>query len=450
MNILKSNMKMFPSIKELTIMKKKSILTTALSIAMAFVLMFSPMSVGAVKADATSIKSQVTAAVKTKKPAKVTSLSATSTTDSVTLKWGKVKNATGYRVYQKKGSEWKAVKTVNAKTTSLTVKSLKASTEYSFKVRAYTKAGAINLWGDSSKVIKCKTKAVTKVSITSTSSTKNSVTLKWGKIAGATGYRVYQKKDGKWVKLADVTSCSYTVKKLKASTSYTFCVKAYKTANKKTTWYEASKAVTVKTTSDVDKIVSAYNTALNNAKKLKKGTIIQKDDLELKCVDCSASSIRNLLDKLLDDFSGESETNTYNLAVDKANEILPPYGKNAALNAKNVASATEKISNGTTTLSITLKSETSVYDGKGASVAVGNSSVTNTMNLAELDITPAKINAAQIIYPATQLTATLDSNGKLTKLVIRVPLTMSMEAELAVAIAATVTGSFTDTYTIKY
>ena len=63
-----------------------------------------------------------------------------------------------------------------------------------------------------------------KVSSTST----NSIKLTWNKVKGATGYTLYQQKNGKWTKVKSLTGTSYTVPKLKAGTTYKFAVKAYK------------------------------------------------------------------------------------------------------------------------------------------------------------------------------------------------------------------------------
>lgn len=68
-----------------------------------------------------------------------------------------------------------------------------------------------------------------KVSSTST----NSIKLTWNKVKGATGYTLYQQKNGKWTKVKSLTGTSYTVPKLKAGTTYKFAVKAYKTVNGK-------------------------------------------------------------------------------------------------------------------------------------------------------------------------------------------------------------------------
>ncbi len=55
----------------------------------------------------------------------------------------------------------------------------------------------------------------------------SSVVLSWDKMDGATGYRVYQKINGKWTSLKITADNSYKVASLKSGTSYTFAVKPY-------------------------------------------------------------------------------------------------------------------------------------------------------------------------------------------------------------------------------
>ena len=52
------------------------------------------------------------------------------------------------------------------------------------------------------------------------------LTVKWKKAAGASKYRVYRKTgSGRWVKLADTTSLTYTDKSAKSGTKYTYTVR---------------------------------------------------------------------------------------------------------------------------------------------------------------------------------------------------------------------------------
>lgn len=75
--------------------------------------------------------------------AKITS--ATPTNSAVTLKWNKVEDASGYRVYVYKNSKWIYYKGI--KTTTYKVTGLEASTKYKFKVRAYYQANGKTTWG---------------------------------------------------------------------------------------------------------------------------------------------------------------------------------------------------------------------------------------------------------------------------------------------------------------
>ena len=93
------------------------------------------------------------AKVKAPKSVKVKVVSQT----ALKLSWGKVKGAKGYTVYQKKGSKFKAIKTLKART--LTVKKLKAGTKYTFYVKAYSKKGKKKIYGKASKKVSAKTKA---------------------------------------------------------------------------------------------------------------------------------------------------------------------------------------------------------------------------------------------------------------------------------------------------
>lgn len=76
---------------------------------------------------------------------------------------------------------------------------------------------------------------------------QTSLKVSWGKVKGAKGYTVYQKKNGKFKAIKTTKSKSFTVKKLKAGTKYTFYVKAYKLKGKKKIYSKASKKVSAKT-----------------------------------------------------------------------------------------------------------------------------------------------------------------------------------------------------------
>lgn len=165
-------------------------------------------------------------------------LTFTAGTDSITLKWSAVDNAKGYRVFIKNKTTGKwdiAVRTTGKKTTAA-IENLKAGTKYTFAVRAYRNDGKI-IWAPKYKTVNAVTKPGVTAEITA-KRTGNSVELQWERVQGATGYRIYVLRDGKWKAIKTRTSTSYTVPSLESGTEYTFAVKAYTKYGGKYYWAE--------------------------------------------------------------------------------------------------------------------------------------------------------------------------------------------------------------------
>ncbi len=181
-------------------------------------------------------------------PSKVSKLSVSSETKSVKLSWSAVSGATGYRVYMYDGS-WKMVK--DTKSISAEVTKLNSGKSYKFYVRPYKQSAGKTFWSTDNKSDAVST--FTKPSSTSKLSyipDTTAVKLTWKKVSGATGYRIYiydNLKD-KYIKVADTSEASYTVKKkngkkLKPGVEYKFRVKAYIKKNGKTYWSDSYKTV---------------------------------------------------------------------------------------------------------------------------------------------------------------------------------------------------------------
>lgn len=107
------------------------------------------------------------------------------------------------------------------------------------------------------------------------SKTSDSITIKWKKYSGATGYVIYQKEeDGKYRKIKTISSAkttSYTSKGLDSATKYSYKIKAYtikklKNNKKKTTYTDASKAVSAYTKLDTTKITAIAGVTSNSIK----------------------------------------------------------------------------------------------------------------------------------------------------------------------------------------
>lgn len=77
----------------------------------------------------------------------------------------------------------------------------------------------------------------------------NSVTLYWDEVVIASGYRVFQKVDGKWKKLEDVQQGEgyCYIENLAPSTKYTFAVRTYVKVGSKYKWSDGYSQISVKT-----------------------------------------------------------------------------------------------------------------------------------------------------------------------------------------------------------
>ena len=132
------------------------------------------------------------------KPAKVTGLSLSSSAGEVTATWSPSNNATGYAVYMKKpGSGYKMMKKVSK--TTYTAKGLKKNKTYSFKIKAYAKAGKTTIEAGYSAAKSCKVvdapETVTKFDYI-TDRTGSVLGLRWAAAKGAKSYVISLREKG--------------------------------------------------------------------------------------------------------------------------------------------------------------------------------------------------------------------------------------------------------------
>ena len=170
--------------------------------------------------------------------------------NSITLQWNKNTSATGYELQKWNGKKWVALtKITKNSTTTYTVKSLKASSTYKYRIRAYKTIGKATQYSGY-KELSVNTNPLNMSGFKAKSTAKTSVTLQWKKNTSATGYEIQKWNGKKWVSAAKVTKNSTvtsTVKNLKKNTSYKFRIRAYKTIGKATQYSSWSGTLTVRT-----------------------------------------------------------------------------------------------------------------------------------------------------------------------------------------------------------
>lgn len=190
------------------------------------------------------------------KPNKVSGIKATSNSyNSIKLTWNKTVNgANGYAVYRSTSKDGKYTlrKTITSKNTiEFTDTGLDTNTTYYYKVRPYRMIEDKKEYGSYSEIV-CAKPVLSKTTIT-VSSTSKKVTIKWNKVLGASGYKVYSatSSDGTYSLKKTITSIntlSYTNTNLVSGKTYYYKVRAYRNVNGKVVYgpYSAVKSKKIK------------------------------------------------------------------------------------------------------------------------------------------------------------------------------------------------------------
>ena len=144
------------------------------------------------------------------------------TTKGVYLSWSKISGATKYKIYRQTSgsSKWTLIDTETG--TSFTDKTAKSGKKYYYRVRA-AKGDVMGGYNEVSKYFLSAPK------LSSVKNASSGVEVKWSKVTGAEGYKVYRKSgSGSYKQIGTTSKTSYTDKTAKSGTTYTYTVKAYK------------------------------------------------------------------------------------------------------------------------------------------------------------------------------------------------------------------------------
>ncbi|MGN0449487.1 MAG: transglutaminase domain-containing protein [Ruminococcus sp.] len=167
------------------------------------------------------------------------------------ISWSKCEGAAKYRVYcLDSDNSWKGIATTGS--TSFTHDKLKTGTKYTYTVRCldskgstisgYNKTGFDNMF-------------ITTPVISSLASIDGGVEVKWGKLYGADGYRIYRKTNNSgWKYIGDSDTTAYTDNSAVSGTSYTYTVRCLDKNGKIVSSYNSGKGITYVKAPSISKI----------------------------------------------------------------------------------------------------------------------------------------------------------------------------------------------------
>ena len=166
----------------------------------------------------------------------------------VKLSWSEAADdVTGYRVYRYDPEQEKYVYLKSTRNRSYTDEDVNSGKTYQYKVRCYWTIGGTNYYGNYSSVVSVTTPPAKVSGVSTAVRSSTYLTLSWGKVSGASGYRIYRYNTDtqayeKVITLTSGSTVSYKITGLAAAEEYQFKVRAYRKVDGVSTWGSSSAA----------------------------------------------------------------------------------------------------------------------------------------------------------------------------------------------------------------
>lgn len=194
-----------------------------------------------------------------------------------------------------------------------------------------------------------------------------------------------------------------------------------------------------------DEIASKITEAINSLKSEQNFKATKTEKTVININDCSISAATDLLNNICQKVAGEKVT-TYDFSGGQAvgigddgkekndgnpvspKEAIPPKKEDFKLSAAGIKDAKVSKSGDSTTYTVTLVSETSTID----KAPQFNEESVGFLNLGGFEIPTVTITQADINYPETIITVTVNGSGKVTNFKYEQPMDGTMAMKMAI------------------
>ncbi len=225
---------------------------------------------------------------KTSTPDKVAGLSAKAGSNSITLSWTKISDATGYLVYIYNNETKEYYQKTDVTTAKAEITGLKSNTTYSFAVKAYFKSANGTAYSKYYSEICMATTlpgVITGFTALADYTTTDSVTLTWTGIKDCSGYiiYIYDEKSTNFIPYHTIKSDAvtmYQVTGLESDTVYYFKIRAF--SGVESNAGELSAKLTVRTSKDLLTETNGFEFFVN-ALNITKNTTARTFSIRKQC-----------------------------------------------------------------------------------------------------------------------------------------------------------------------
>ncbi|MCM1364940.1 MAG: hypothetical protein NC122_01665 [Faecalibacterium sp.] len=184
-----------------------------------------------------------------------------------------------------------------------------------------------------------------------------------------------------------------------------------------------------------DEILKRVTDAINQVKTEQNMTAVRSEKITINLTDLSIPGAMSIVNKIVQGLM-DDEHITYNFqngqatgvddegkedgdGVQTPNSAIPPKDANISLTPEGVFSATAQASGDNTVYTVKLVEENTTYT---APVPKYNSAAFSYLDLTTIDLSGVTISDAQMHYPGTEITATVNKDGKLVELHYYMPM----------------------------
>lgn len=214
-------------------------------------------------------------------------------------------------------------------------------------------------------------------------------------------------------------------------------------------------------------VIAAAKKAIDAVKTQQNMTAVQTENIQITVNDCSVSRLTSLVNSIVQRFTGEKSA-TYKFVNGQATgvrpdgkevedegvvsptQVIPPKNRTFDITEAGVTEATAKKNGSDTVYTIKIKEESTTLQNP---VPQFNSAAIGYLDLSKISdkINGAEITEANMHYPGSSVTATVNGDGKLVKLELYLPMDGYGAASLKVVKGnASFSGSQTETWTFTY
>lgn len=214
-------------------------------------------------------------------------------------------------------------------------------------------------------------------------------------------------------------------------------------------------------------VIAAAKKAIDAVKTQQNMTAVQTENIQITVNDCSVSGLTSLVNSIVQRFTGEKSA-TYKFVNGQATgvrpdgkevedegvvsptQVIPPKNRTFDITEAGVTEATAKKNGSDTVYTIKIKEESTTLQNP---VPQFNAAAIGYLDLTKISdkINGAEITEANMHYPGSSVTATVNGDGKLVKLELYLPMDGYGAASLKVVKGnASFSGSQTETWTFTY